>query len=151
MQVGSFLNRLCRAFALVQVEAVALAMAVMTPSGQHVGSGDAALHGEELHQLAVQLGATLDNCDEGEEAPMKLLPCPRSGRYPLRRRSPSCCGRYGNRQGIGGEGMAEAAATHCCAYLGCAQLGARGGPGAGEGTGSKRCSRTRVAWYMLAY
>jgi hypothetical protein len=43
--------------------------------------------------------------------------------------------------------LAQAAATRCCAYLPCAQLGAQGGPAAGEGVGSKRCSGCRVAWY----
>jgi hypothetical protein len=43
--------------------------------------------------------------------------------------------------------LAQAAATRCCAYLRCSQLGAQGGPAAGEGVGSKRCSGCRVTWY----
>jgi hypothetical protein len=43
--------------------------------------------------------------------------------------------------------LAQAAATRCCAYLRCAQLGAQGGPAAGEGAGSKRCAGCRTAWY----
>jgi hypothetical protein len=46
--------------------------------------------------------------------------------------------------------LAQAAATHCCAYLRCAQLGTQGGPAAGEGAGSKRCSGCHVAWYCGA-
>jgi hypothetical protein len=43
--------------------------------------------------------------------------------------------------------VAQAAVTRCCAYLRCAQLGAQGGPAAGQGLGSKRCSGCRTAWY----
>ena len=35
--------------------------------------------------------------------------------------------------------LAQAAATRSCAYLRCANLGAEGGPEAGEGVGSQRC------------
>ncbi|EFN53486.1 hypothetical protein CHLNCDRAFT_136779 [Chlorella variabilis] len=43
--------------------------------------------------------------------------------------------------------VAQAVVTRSCAYLGCANLGAQGGPAAGEGVGSLRCSGCRVAWY----
>ena len=43
--------------------------------------------------------------------------------------------------------LAQAAATRSCAYLACANLGAEGGAGAGEGVGSKRCSGCRAVWY----
>jgi hypothetical protein len=46
--------------------------------------------------------------------------------------------------------LAQADATRCCAYLRCAQLDAQGGPAAGEGVGSKRCSGCRTAWYCGA-
>ena len=41
---------------------------------------------------------------------------------------------------------AQVAATRSCAYLRCANLGSGGGPAAGEGSGSSRCSACRVAW-----
>jgi len=41
---------------------------------------------------------------------------------------------------------AQAAATRSCAYLRCANLGASGGPGAGEGRGSKRCGACKTVW-----
>ena len=43
--------------------------------------------------------------------------------------------------------LAQAVATRSCAYLRCANLDGGGGPGAGEGAGSMRCSGCRVAWY----
>ena len=42
--------------------------------------------------------------------------------------------------------LARAASTRSCAYLACANLGGSGGPAAGEGVGSKKCSVCRV-WY----
>jgi hypothetical protein len=42
---------------------------------------------------------------------------------------------------------ARAAATRSCAYLACANLAVEGGPAAGEGKGSLRCSGCKVAWY----
>ena len=41
---------------------------------------------------------------------------------------------------------AQVAATRSCAYLRCANVGGGGGPAAGEGDGSSRCSACRVAW-----
>ena len=41
---------------------------------------------------------------------------------------------------------ARAAAARSCAYVRCANLGGGGGPAAGEGSGSSRCSACRVAW-----
>jgi hypothetical protein len=43
--------------------------------------------------------------------------------------------------------LAQAAATRSCAYLRCANLAGEGGPAAGPGTGSQRCSKCKVAWY----
>jgi hypothetical protein len=43
--------------------------------------------------------------------------------------------------------LAQAAATRSCAYLRCANLASEGGPAAGPGTGSQRCSKCKVAWY----
>ncbi|KAI3433881.1 hypothetical protein D9Q98_003683 [Chlorella vulgaris] len=43
--------------------------------------------------------------------------------------------------------LAQAAAARSCAYLRCANLAGEGGPAAGQGTGSQRCSKCRVAWY----
>ncbi|KAL4447721.1 hypothetical protein ABPG75_004940 [Micractinium tetrahymenae] len=43
--------------------------------------------------------------------------------------------------------LAQAAATRSCAYLRCANLGAEGGPGAGQQPGSKRCGGCRAVWY----
>ncbi|KAI3433879.1 hypothetical protein D9Q98_003681 [Chlorella vulgaris] len=43
--------------------------------------------------------------------------------------------------------LAQAAATRKCAYLCCANLAGEGGPAAGQGAGSQRCSKCRVAWY----
>lgn len=42
--------------------------------------------------------------------------------------------------------LAQAAASRACAYLGCANLGGGGGPFAGEGQGSQRCSACRAVW-----
>ncbi|KAI7842251.1 hypothetical protein COHA_003892 [Chlorella ohadii] len=42
---------------------------------------------------------------------------------------------------------AQAAAARSCAYLRCANLGGGGGPAAGQGSGSSKCSACRVAWY----
>jgi hypothetical protein len=42
--------------------------------------------------------------------------------------------------------QAQAAATRSCAYLACANLGGSGGPAAGEGEGSKKCSVCRVSY-----
>ncbi|KAI7843037.1 hypothetical protein COHA_003369 [Chlorella ohadii] len=42
---------------------------------------------------------------------------------------------------------AHAAATRCCAYLQCSNVGQAGGPFAGQGEGSKRCSQCRAVWY----
>ncbi len=41
---------------------------------------------------------------------------------------------------------ARAAATRCCAYLQCSNVGQAGGPFAGQGEGSKRCSQCRAVW-----
>jgi len=41
---------------------------------------------------------------------------------------------------------AQAAATRSCAYLRCANMAACGGPGAGEGQGSKRCGACKAVW-----
>jgi hypothetical protein len=46
-----------------------------------------------------------------------------------------------------GLALAQAAATRSCAYLRCANLAGEGGPAAGQGTGTQRCSKCRVAWY----
>ncbi|KAL4859692.1 hypothetical protein ACK3TF_000769 [Chlorella vulgaris] len=43
--------------------------------------------------------------------------------------------------------LAKAAATRSCAYLRCANLAGEGGPAAGQGAGSQRCSKCKVAWY----
>jgi hypothetical protein len=43
--------------------------------------------------------------------------------------------------------QAEYAAARSCAYLGCANLAAEGGPAAGQGHGSKKCSGCRAVWY----
>lgn len=43
--------------------------------------------------------------------------------------------------------LARIAATRSCAYLRCANLAAGGGPAAGEGEGSLRCSACRAVWY----
>ncbi|KAI7844407.1 hypothetical protein COHA_002001 [Chlorella ohadii] len=43
--------------------------------------------------------------------------------------------------------LAQAAATRSCAYLHCANLGGEGGPAAGQGAGSKRCSACHTVWY----
>jgi hypothetical protein len=43
--------------------------------------------------------------------------------------------------------LAQAAATRSCAYLRCANLAGEGGPAAGQGAGSQRCSKCKVAWY----
>ncbi|PRW59495.1 HIT MYND zinc finger [Chlorella sorokiniana] len=45
---------------------------------------------------------------------------------------------------------AQAAAARSCAYLRCANLAAEGGPAAGQGVGSMRCSACRVVWYCGA-
>lgn len=42
--------------------------------------------------------------------------------------------------------LAQAAATRSCAYLCCTNVGALGGPGAGEQPGSQRCSACRAVW-----
>jgi hypothetical protein len=42
---------------------------------------------------------------------------------------------------------AQAAATRSCACLACSNLAIEGGPAAGEGKGSLRCSSCKVAWY----
>ena len=41
---------------------------------------------------------------------------------------------------------ARAAATRCCAFLGCCSVGQAGGPFAGQGEGSQMCSGCRTAW-----
>jgi hypothetical protein len=46
--------------------------------------------------------------------------------------------------------LARAAATRSCAYLACANLAGEGGPAAGEGKGSLRCSGCKTAWYCGA-
>ncbi|KAI7839143.1 hypothetical protein COHA_007146 [Chlorella ohadii] len=43
--------------------------------------------------------------------------------------------------------LAQAAAARSCAYLRCANLGGEGGPAAGQGDGSLRCSACHVVWY----
>ncbi|KAI3433866.1 hypothetical protein D9Q98_003669 [Chlorella vulgaris] len=43
--------------------------------------------------------------------------------------------------------LAQAAVTRSCAYLRCANLAGEGGPAAGQGTSSLRCSKCKVAWY----
>ena len=43
--------------------------------------------------------------------------------------------------------LAQAAAARSCANLACAQLELPGGPAAGQGEHSRRCSGCRAAWY----
>ena len=43
--------------------------------------------------------------------------------------------------------VAQAAAARSCAYLRCANLGGQGGPAAGQGVGSLKCSACRAVWY----
>lgn len=43
--------------------------------------------------------------------------------------------------------LAKAAAARSCAYLRCSQVECGGGPAAGEGSSSKKCSACRVAYY----
>lgn len=45
---------------------------------------------------------------------------------------------------------AQAAGARSCAYLRCANLMCAGGPAAGQGEGSKRCSACRSVWYCSA-
>ena len=40
----------------------------------------------------------------------------------------------------------RAAATRCCAYLGCSNVGQAGGPFAGKEGGGQVCSQCRTAW-----
>ncbi|PRW56081.1 hypothetical protein C2E21_5153 [Chlorella sorokiniana] len=42
---------------------------------------------------------------------------------------------------------AQATAARSCAYLRCVNLGSGGGPAAGQGEGSQRCSACRAVWY----
>lgn len=46
---------------------------------------------------------------------------------------------------------ARAAATRCCAFLGCSNVGQAGGPFAGQGKGSLTCSQCRTAWWVLFF
>ena len=43
--------------------------------------------------------------------------------------------------------LARIAATRSCANLRCTNLAAGGGPAAGKGEGSKKCSACRAVWY----
>ena len=43
--------------------------------------------------------------------------------------------------------LAQAAAARSCAYLRCANLGLEGGPAAGQGVGSLKCSACRAVHY----
>jgi hypothetical protein len=43
--------------------------------------------------------------------------------------------------------LAQASAARSCAYLSCSNVCAEGGPAAGQGVGSKRCSQCRSAYY----
>ncbi|PRW57753.1 Zinc finger MYND domain-containing 19 Q7TSV3 isoform B [Chlorella sorokiniana] len=43
--------------------------------------------------------------------------------------------------------LSQAVATRGCAYLRCTNVGAVGGPGAGQQQGSSRCSACRAVWY----
>ena len=43
--------------------------------------------------------------------------------------------------------LARVAATRSCAFLGCANLRASGGPDAGQGEGSLKCAACRAVWY----
>jgi hypothetical protein len=43
--------------------------------------------------------------------------------------------------------LAWAVTTRSCAYLACANLAGEGGPAAGEGIESKRCTGCKLAWY----
>ena len=43
--------------------------------------------------------------------------------------------------------LARVAATRSCAFLGCANLRASGGPDAGQGVGSLKCAACRAVWY----
>ncbi|KAL4433943.1 hypothetical protein ABPG75_000384 [Micractinium tetrahymenae] len=43
--------------------------------------------------------------------------------------------------------LGQAAGLRACAFLGCANLQAQGGAGAGRGEGSKRCGGCRSVWY----
>ena len=42
--------------------------------------------------------------------------------------------------------LAQAAGARSCAYLRCTQMEQGGGPGAGHGSGSRRCSACRSVW-----
>ncbi|KAL4855281.1 putative MscS family protein [Chlorella vulgaris] len=43
--------------------------------------------------------------------------------------------------------LAQASAARSCAYLSCSNVCAEGGPAAGQGVGSKRCSQCHTAYY----
>lgn len=45
------------------------------------------------------------------------------------------------------EAAAQVAAARSCAFLRCANLSSKGGPAAGQGSGSQRCSACRAVWY----
>jgi hypothetical protein len=148
MQVDRYLKKLLKALVKVHVVAVSLTFINQTlPSGEGAALGDQELM-RQLRQLAVQLKVELDNCSA--TMPMDAVAVLRQRALPRAEAVAELLWQFWEspgRQNTAAVEMAQAAATRCCAYLGCAQLGQQGGPGAGEGVGSKRCSRCHVAWY----
>jgi hypothetical protein len=106
-----------------------------------------------LPQLGRQLSTELDAFDASKNSLVDALAVLRKQVLPQAEASAQLLWQHWHqpaRQAVARLELAQAAATRCCAYLRCAQLGAQGGPAAGEGLGSKRCSGCRTAWYCGA-
>ncbi|KAL4447715.1 hypothetical protein ABPG75_004934 [Micractinium tetrahymenae] len=108
----------------------------------------------QLSAAAAQLRACLpllkDRRSDGE--PQQLVSCLQQEWLPHAVATAQALQRRWEEQQAGRQAaaqleLAQAAATRCCAYLRCPNLGAEGGPAAGQQPGSKRCGRCRAVWY----
>jgi hypothetical protein len=156
LQVGSYLEKLRLAFAGLLQGALRLAAALRTShtSAQEFGSGAAVNNNKALPQHMAQLASNINMAlaafDANTASLIGQVAVLRERALPPAEALSQVLWQHWQQpelQRAAQLELAQAAATRCCAYLRCAQLGAQGGPAASDGVGSKRCTGCRVAWY----
>jgi hypothetical protein len=154
VQVRTYLAKLKLTFLKLEQEAARVADAIeQNGSSQQAASGEEADVSQQLRQLAQQLRSTLASYQHRTLPVLDTVEILREQALPQAEALAQLLWQHWQQpeqQAAARLELAQAAATHCCAYLRCAQLGTQGGPAAGEGAGSKRCSGCHVAWYCGA-
>jgi hypothetical protein len=148
-QARNYLTELKLAFEALQQEASATAEQLSHLDRQAPG-GSSGASCDKMRQLAGQLEASLAAFDASTAPLVEAVTILRERALPAAEALAQQLWQHWHRPGQEAAArleLAAAAAVRSCAYVRCAQLSAQGGPAAGEGVGSKRCSGCKAVWY----